>query len=474
MRELVHEMDRRRVRLGAVLLCLLAGCGRSTPPPDTQPSDFHHAPAVVASAAPRSEGTPGNGQPDPALAPLDAATTRTVRLDVVPHDIEIAPGVRYSAKTYGGQVPGPVVHARQGDLVQVTLTNRCPPEPASRAAYGLQSVSFHGAMIASPDRFRSVAPGESLSFEFRLNYPGVFMYHSATPMVAERVADGQFGALVVEPRQGWATHADREYVVVQSELYARLAGKGADVYSLDPVTVRTGQVSYSVFNGRLYELVSHPLKARAGERVRLYLLNAGPNHGSSLQIEGVVFDRVYVGGNPDSLLRGQQAVALSPGASAVVEFIVPEEGRYIFLDHTLNMAAEGATGMIDASTSSEARPPGGSPPHAPFESSDSHVQMGYKLFSGRCAVCHSLRAGIRVGWEGPDLDGVTRRHSADWLRRWLESPDAMLASDPEAKALLVRYRYPMPPQNLSRDDIQDLLAYLRYVDRSTPQGSGVP
>lgn len=344
------------------------------------------------------------GASPPAPPTVFAPSTRTVPLDVVRRVVEIAPGTRFQASTYGGRVPGPTLRARQGDTIRLRLTNRW---------HGRQSVAIHGATASIADPTQAAAPGQTLSVDFAFPYPGVFMYHSTTPMILESVASGLFGAVVVEPREGWPTRVDREYVVVRSELYAR---GGHGVYVLDPLTVRTGQVSHVLFNGGLHELARHPLVAKAAERVRLYLLNAGPNQTSSLHVEGIVFDRVWVGGNPENPMRGLAGVTLPPGGGAVVEFTIPAAGRYLLLEHALNMAIEGAMGLIDASGGGSAGPvdPG---PVRP-------LSAGALLFQRRCAVCHSDRLGDRVGWEGPDLAGVTKRRPAAWLEKWLRTPHA--------------------------------------------------
>src|SRR6187401_763817 len=183
------------------------------------------------------------------LKPLDPAPVKTVQLDTTHKVIEIAPGVKFSAWTFGDTVPGPTIRARVGDTIKFSMTNRSDePVPGVRitAAPMMHSMDFHAAMVSPQDKYRSIAPGQTIEFEFTLNYPGVFMYHCGTPMILEHIASGMYGAVIVEPRAGYPTKADREYVVIQSEFYAKPdPGKqkvgGAPLYVLDAERLRAAQ-----------------------------------------------------------------------------------------------------------------------------------------------------------------------------------------------------------------------------------------
>src|SRR5689334_6356362 len=158
------------------------------------------------------------------LKPLDPAPVKIVQLDTTHKVIEIAPGVKFSAWTFGDSVPGPTIRARVGDTVKFSMTNRSDePVPGVRitAAPMMHSMDFHAAMVSPQDKYRSIAPGQTIEFEFTLNYPGVFMYHCGTPMILEHIASGMYGAMVVEPRAGFPGKVDREYMVIQSEFYAK-------------------------------------------------------------------------------------------------------------------------------------------------------------------------------------------------------------------------------------------------------------
>jgi nitrite reductase (NO-forming) len=333
----------------------------------------------------------------------------------------------------------------------------------------MHSMDFHAAMVSPQDKYRSIAPGQSIAFDFTPNYPGVFMYHCGTPMILEHIASGMYGVMVVEPRGGYPTHADREYVVVQSEFYtkpdpAKRTTNGQPLYILDAEKVRTKASTYTVFNGRYNGMVESPLVAKPGERVRLFVLNVGPSNTSSFHVVGTIFDRVWVDGNPDNQFRGMQTALLGSSSSAIVEFWVPEAGKYVMVDHHFANASQGAIGLLDAS--------GAAPDTTPMEHhnipatatpSDPAEVRGKLAFENKCLACHAIGQGPKIG---PDLANVTRRRTEMWLTHWLESPETMIAKDDTAKALLARFKIPMPNQGLPKSGIQDLIRYFKWTAES--------
>ena len=179
------------------------------------------------------------------------------------------------------------------------------------------------------------------------------MYHCGTPMVLEHLASGMYGVMVVEPRGGYPTKVDREYAVVQSEFYTKLDPEkrkvdGQPLYVLDGERVRAKAPTFTVFNGRYNGMVEKPLVAKPGERVRLFLMNVGPSNTSSFHVVGTIFDRVWIDGNPDNQFRGMQTVLLGSSQGAIVEFVIPEAGNYVMVDHHFANASQGAIGIINA------------------------------------------------------------------------------------------------------------------------------
>jgi nitrite reductase (NO-forming) len=359
------------------------------------------------------------------------------------------------------------------------MTNRSDevmPGVQVAAAPMMHSMDFHSAMVAPNDKYRSIAPGQTISFEFTPNYPGVFMYHCGTPMVLEHIASGMYGMMIVEPRGGYPTKVDREYAVVQSEFYTRpdpdkRKVDGQPLHVLDADRVRTKAPTYTVFNGRYNGLVDKPLPAKPLERVRLFVMNVGPSNTSSFHVVGTIFDRVWLDGNPDNQLRGLQTVLLGSSSGAIVEFIVPEAGNYAMVDHHFANASQGAIGVIAAGAA-----PGSDPEHhnipATSAPSDPAAQRAKLAFESKCLACHTIAGGDRLG---PDLYGVTKRHDEAWLTRWLKSPEQMLQGDPVAKAMLEKWKVPMPNQGLSDTEVKEYLAYFKWADANLqPEGKRQP
>jgi nitrite reductase (NO-forming) len=474
----------------ALAMLSMLSCGRPPEPAQaTTPADkydhsrmkFGAPPAVVSTERHTGPFAAGPLSYDAAVKPLDAGQTKEVRLDTTHKVIEIAPGVKFSAWTFGDQVPGPVVRARVGDRVKFSMTNRSDePVPGVRvtSAPMMHSMDFHAAMVAPDDKYRSIGPGQTIDFEFTPNYPGVFMYHCGTPMVLEHIAAGMYGMVIVEPREGYPTKVDREYAIIQSEFYTKRDPQkrevdGAPLYVLDGERVRSKAPTYTVFNGRYNRFVDEPLQAKAGERVRLFVLNVGPSNTSSFHVVGTIFDRVWIEGNPDNQFRGMQTVLLGSSSGAIVEFMVPEPGEYIMVDHHFANASQGAVGMIAAH--GEQGPASGPEHHnipATAVPTDPVAVQGKLNFELKCLACHAIAGGDKLG---PDLHHVTARRDEAWLQRWIKDPDSMLQTDPIAKELLAKYKIPMPNQGVNDDEVKTYIAYFKWADRNIrPQGSTQP
>ena len=254
----------------------------------------------------------------------------------------MAPGVRYAAWTFDGRVPGPALHVGQGDTVDFTLVNR---------ANIPHSMDFHAAEIAPSKYYVNVMPGDSLHYRFVARVPGAFMYHCGTAPVAMHIANGMYGALVVDP----ATPRPRakEFVLVQSEFY--LAAKpGADgAYALDWTKLLGLAPDHVVFNGRASQYAEHPLEVSPGELVRLYVVNAGPNRISSFHVVGGIFERVFQDGSQASPLAGVQTVNVPVGGGSIFELRLREPGDYPFVSHAFADATKGAVGVLRALSSED-------------------------------------------------------------------------------------------------------------------------
>ena len=471
----------------ALLLILLAvgiaGCGENSMKGpvdryDVSRMDLKPAPATISAERHTGAFAAGSSLSFTALLkPLDPAPVKEVRLDTTHKVIEIAPGVKFSAWTFGDQVPAPTIRARVGDKIRFSMTNRSDePVPGIQltAAPMMHSMDFHAAMVSPQDKYRSVAPGQTITFEFTLNYPGMFMFHCGTPMILEHIASGMYGALIVEPRNGYPTKADREYVVIQSEFYvkpdpAKRMVDGAPLYVLDSERLRASQPTHTVFNGVHNGMVKTPLPAKRGERVRVHVLNVGPSKTSSFHVVGTIFDRVWMEGNPDNQFRGMQTVLLGSSNSATVEFLIPEDGAYIMVDHHFANASQGAIGLISTSAKSEEKDlEHHNIPSVKATPTDPEAARGKLAFESKCLACHSIGQGKKLG---PDLAGVTKHRDDAWLARWLKSPEEMLKTDEHAKAMLKEFNnIPMPNQGLTDAEIKEYLKYFHWYD-AQPAGA---
>ena len=280
-----------------------------------------------------SAKVPGHPVYDAQPPASPAGPTVDVSLVAKPALIAIAPGVAYQAWTFNGTVPGPIVRVRQGQTVHFTLTNDATMP---------HSIDFHAAQTAPNVNYISIAPGKSFSFDFTPQYPGVFMYHCGTPPVMVHIANGMYGAIIVDPANGWAPA--QEYVLVQSEFYASQTSDGS--YILDGKSLMNAQPTYTVFNGYVAQYKDNPLPAKANQRIRLFVVDAGPSHFSAFHVIGGIFSDYYPDGNPANHLVGDQTITVPPGGGAVVELTIPDPGTYPFVTHSFSDMDKGAVGVI--------------------------------------------------------------------------------------------------------------------------------
>jgi nitrite reductase (NO-forming) len=268
--------------------------------------------------------------------PLSVGLHR-IRLETVHATVTVAPGVRYAAWTFGGNVPGPALHFRQGDTVDFTLVNR---------ANIPHSMDFHAAEIAPSKYYVNVMPGDSLHYRFVARVPGAFMYHCGTAPAAMHIANGMYGALVVDPAT--PRPKAREFALVQSEFYLTPKAAADGTHSLDWQRFLTLAPDHIVFNGRADQYAAHPLEVRPNELLRIYLVNAGPNRISSFHVVGGIFERVFQDGSSSSPLTGIQTANVPVGGGSIFEVRLREPGDYPFVTHAFADATKGAVGVLRA------------------------------------------------------------------------------------------------------------------------------
>lgn len=244
--------------------------------------------------------------------------------------IEIANGNYYQGWTFDGLVPGPVLRVKQGDIIRHTLVNKDKHMP--------HSIDFHSAQTPWDKNYIDIAPGDSYTFEWEAKIPGSFMYHCGTVPVIAHIANGMYGAIIVDPGESEPQFEEaREFVLVQSEFYK-------DEHDVDDMI--NGEPQVVAFNGKAFKYKEKPLEAKPGELVRFYIVNAGPNNFSAFHIVGTIFEAVYLNGHPQNKQVGVQTVTIPPGGSYAVELRVPEEGLYPIVSHSFKDATKGATGIL--------------------------------------------------------------------------------------------------------------------------------
>lgn len=281
------------------------------------------------------EAEPGAGfTPWPAaLAPASADTVHRLTLEVTEEEVEVAPGVTQTRWMFGGSAPGPVIRGRIGDRFEITLVNE--------GSIG-HSIDFHAGALAPDEPMRTIQPGETLTYTFTATQAGIWMYHCSTMPMSMHIASGMYGAVIIDPPD--LAPADREYVLVQGEMYLGAQGGTADA---DKIAAQTPDLV--AFNGYANQYAYEPLPATVGERVRVWVLDAGPNTASSFHIVGGQFDTVFAEGaytlRPDDP-GGSQALALQPAQGGFVELSFPEAGNYPFVTHIMSDAEKGAKGVF--------------------------------------------------------------------------------------------------------------------------------
>ena len=294
-----------------------------------------------AGAAPaNADALAAAHKPFPADLPAaPAGSIANVNLALTDITVQIAPGVKYSAWAWAGGAPGPVIHVRQGQLVKITLTNKGAIP---------HSVDFHAARVAPDKAFGDVMPGKSVSYTFRANDAGVFMYHCGTKPVLMHIANGMYGAIVVEPRPGVLPKADRNYVLVASEWYLSSDGLGSPA-QFDMAKAHARQPDWMTFNGYSGQYVKHPLVAKPGELVRFWVVDAGPSLDTDFHIVGTILNTAYPFGdvNPKDALHNVQTVTVPAGGAGVFDVKIDKPGLYPFVSHAFAAVDEGQVGLLN-------------------------------------------------------------------------------------------------------------------------------
>jgi nitrite reductase (NO-forming) len=300
--------------------------------------DSHGGPAPTTDVAADPSAPPYELR-DATAPPLLPGNVHDIDLVVEEKLMTVAAGYQQMVWTFNGSVPGPVIRVKVGDTIRVHLSN-----PATSALP--HSVDFHASQVAWNDEMTSINPGEEKLYEWTADYAGVWMYHCGTSPALHHIANGMFGMVIVEPAEGLPA-VDKEFAIVQSDWYL---GPQKQVSSLSKAAAGAPAPDFVMFNGVANQYLDNPIQVGTGERVRIFLLDAGPNIDSSFHIVGTIFDTVTKEGI--HLLRGNdgswgsQAVDLSPAQGAIIEFQTAEDGQYPMVTHAFNFVGRGALGLF--------------------------------------------------------------------------------------------------------------------------------
>jgi nitrite reductase (NO-forming) len=300
----------------------------------------------IATLQPAQATDVANVARDPADVPPPITRTEptTVQVTLTAKEVvaELADGTTYAFWTFDGTVPGPMVRVMEGDTVEFTLIN-------DLSSVNGHNIDFHA--VNGPGggaEVTNVAPGETATFTWKALHAGAFVYHCAFPPPMHHIAQGMYGAIVVEP-VGGLPPVDREFYIMQGDWYTagRLGNQGHQTFSNEKALAELPE--YYTFNGHVNALTKlYPLQAEVGETVRVFFGVGGPNKGSNFHIIGEVFDRVY-SGSDETFTANEEAWYVPPGSVSTFEMLLDVPGSYTIVDHALYRVQKGAAGVLQVS-----------------------------------------------------------------------------------------------------------------------------
>ena len=213
-----------------------------------------------------------------------------MEMEIIEKEAEMSDGVTYLYWTFGGTVPGSFVRTRVGDLIEFKIKNH----PDNKLPHNIDLHAVTGQGGGAEASF--VAPGQEKTFSFKVINPGLYVYHCATAPVGMHVANGMYGLILVEP-EGGLPPVDKEFYVMQGDFYTdgKFGQPGLQPFNMQKAIDENPD--YVVFNGSVNGLSGdNALTANAGENIRIFFGNGGPNLASSFHVIGEIFDKVYVEG----------------------------------------------------------------------------------------------------------------------------------------------------------------------------------
>jgi nitrite reductase (NO-forming) len=308
------------------------------------------APAAGAIAAASTKAVSIAQDPNAVPKPLGdrAPTLVKYAIETVELDGRLDDGTTFTYWTFAKKVPGPMLRVKEGDTVELALSNR----KDSKAVHSIDLHSVTGGAGGGADT--QVAPGETKTITFKALNPGLYVYHCATPSVAHHISAGMYGLILVEPKAG-LPKVDKEFYVMQGDLYTshRFGTKGHHEYSHDKAGDELP--TYYTFNGSVGALgKEHKMVANVGETVRIYFGVGGPNKVSSFHVIGEIFDKVYSEGSTNTVKDNVQTTLVPAGGATIVDFKLNYPGNFVLVDHSLSRAGKGLAGILEVKGKADA------------------------------------------------------------------------------------------------------------------------
>jgi len=453
-------MKKTYLGLLAIILCATPILGRASTSDENREAKIEGQEVAVLTDAPNL----------PPPITRKHATKVIVHLEVKEVEGRLADGVKYTFWTFGGKVPGKFIRIREGDFVEFHLDNH--PDNKMPHNIDLHAVTGPGGGAASS----LTAPGHSSVFSFKALNPGLFVYHCATAPVAMHVANGMYGMILVEPKEG-LRKVDHEYYVMQGDFYTKGGNGEQGLQPFSMIKAIDEKPEYVVFNGSAGSLAGeNALQAKKGETIRLFVGDGGPNLTSSFHLIGEIFDNVYQEGNTSTAVHNVQTTMIPAGGAAFVEFKVNVPGTYILVDHSLTRAFnKGALGQLKVSgdedkliysgkISDEVYLPEGTGMRVAEQAQRSapiaktkadRVKLGEVIYNTNCAACHQP-SGVGVPLAFPPLA------KSDFLNvdkvRAIKTVTGGLQGEVTVNGQ--HFNGVMPSWSLSDEDISNVLTYV--------------
>ncbi|STZ13785.1 Copper-containing nitrite reductase precursor [Moraxella caviae] len=461
----------------AMLLGTLVGCGgdkAEAPKAEKAASSAQADKATLTEAdiakLPVEEAVLTHAPEVPPAIARDHAAKVVVKMETVEKTMRLADGVDYNFWTFDGQVPGRFIRVREGDYIEFHLSNH----PDSKMPH---NIDLHGATGPGGGAEGSfTAPGHTSQFSFQALQPGLYVYHCAVAPVGMHIANGMYGLILVEPKEG-LPKVDKEFYVMQGDFYTK--GKygepGLQPFDMDKAIKE--EADYVVFNGSVGALTGdNALKAKVGETVRLFVGNGGPNLTSSFHVIGEIFDKVYMEGG-SKINENIQTTLVPAGGAAITEFKLDVPGNYVLVDHAIFRAFnKGALGILTAEgeenhaiysgkqkdsvylpegQATQAMPEDKAPAAPVAANKDERVKAGKAIYDANCAACHQPN-GEGVPNAFPPLAG------SDYFK-----DDKLKAVDAVVKGLSGKitvngkeYNSVMPAVSLNDEQVANVVTYV--------------